>query len=139
MLRHPFAQRFLVMKNQRFIPAFLAAALILVAPVQAADEKPDAGPAPTPEEQKAAEELGKRGALIQPLAATLNWRYVNLRGVEKPDSATFALLAKLPTTVELDLSGAQFKPEDLASIAGLKFLTKLNLSRSSVNDAGLAH
>jgi CubicO group peptidase (beta-lactamase class C family) len=127
------------MKNQRFIPAILASAIFLTASLRGADEKPDPGPAPTPEEQKAAEELGKRGALIQPLAATLNWRYVNLRGVEKPDPATFALLAKLPSTVELDLSGAQFKPEDLASVAGLKFLTKLNLSRSSVTDAALAH
>ena len=127
------------MKTTRFFPLVLAASIALALHTFAADENTDAGPAPTPEEQQAIDQLTKRGALVQPLAATLNWRYVNLRGIEKPDAAAFALVGKLPSTVELDLSGSEFKPEDLAPIAGLKFLTKLNLSRSSANDAALAH
>ena len=108
------------------LPAIAAAALFL-APLFAADEKVDPGPAPTPEEQAAAADLTKRGALVQPLAAGINWRYVNFRGIEKAEGA-LALLAKIPTIVELDLSGAQFKPEELAAIAGLKNLQKLNLA-----------
>jgi CubicO group peptidase (beta-lactamase class C family) len=127
------------MKTTRFFPLVLAVSVTLSLRAFAADEKSDTGPAPTPEEQQAIEQLTKRGALVQPLAATLNWRYVNLRGIEKPDAAAFALVGKLASTVELDLSGSEFKPEDLAPIAGLKFLTKLNLSRSSANDAALAH
>ncbi len=127
------------MKTQRFFPIVFVVTAALAWNTFAADEKSDAGPAPTPDEQQAIDQLNKRGALVQPLAANLNWRYVNLRGIEKPDAAAFALVGKLATTVELDLSGAQFKPEDLAAIGGLKFLTKLNLSRSSANDAALAH
>jgi CubicO group peptidase (beta-lactamase class C family) len=125
------------MKN--LIPTLMLAAVLAAGRLFAAEPNPDAGPAPTPEELQATEQLSKRGALVQPLAATLNWRYVNLRGVEKPDAAAFALLGKLATTVELDLSGTEFKPEDLAPIAGLKALTKLNLSRTPANDVALAH
>lgn len=120
------------MKVLRFFPLLFAATLLF------AQDKPDPGPAPTPEQDQAAAELVKKGALVQPLAATINWRYVNLRGFDKPDAATFVLLGKLPI-VELDLSGTQFKPEDLAPIAGLKNLTKLNLSNTPANDATLAH
>ena len=125
------------MKN--LIPTMVLAAVLATSRFAAAQEKAEPGPAPTPEEKQAADELTKRGALVQPVAATLNWRYINMRGLEKPDAAAFALIAKLPTTVELDLSGSQFKPEDLAPIAGLKFLTKLNLARSSVTDAAVPH
>jgi CubicO group peptidase (beta-lactamase class C family) len=105
----------------------------------AADEKPDPGPALTPEQEQAAAELSKRGALVQPLAANLNWRYVNFRGVEKPDAATFALAGKLPMIVELDLSGMKFQPDDLKPVGTLKNLTKLNLANSSANDAAVAN
>ena len=104
-----------------------------------AEEKVDAGPAPTPAEKQAADELAKRGALVQSLAANVNWRYVNFRGIEKPDAAAFALLGKIPSIVELDLAGVQFQPADLAVIASLKSLKKLNLSRSNATDAVLAH
>lgn len=127
------------MNLQRFVPVLVAATLYVSCPVWAADEKLDPGPVPTPDEQQATQELSKQGALIQPLAANLNWKYVNLRGIEKPTGATFALLGKISTIVELDLSGGQFKPEDLAPLAGMKSLTKLNLSRSNLTDAGLAH
>lgn len=126
------------MKLFRILPTF-AAAFLLSCPLITADEKTDAGPVPTPEEKQAADGLTKRGALVQPLAAGLNWKYVNLRGVEKPDSAVFAQLAKVASVVDLDLSSAQFKPEDLAAIGQLKHLAKLNLARSSANDAALTH
>jgi len=117
----------------------LAAASLLLPAMNAAEDKADAGPASTPEEKQAADELTKRGALVQSLAANINWRYVNFRGVEKPDAATFALIGKIPTTIELDLAGQQFQPADIASVAALKNLKKLNLSRSNANDACLAH
>src|SRR5262245_44843797 len=100
----------------RFFPVLLATAWLF------AEDKPDPGPASTPEQEQAAAELVKRGALVQPLAAGLNWRYVNFRGVEKLDADTLALAAKLPGIVELDLSGEKFQPDDLAKIEGLKFL-----------------
>ena len=120
---------------------FLRVALaILLAPlISLSEEKTDAGPPPTPQEQQAADELAKRGALVQSLAANVNWRYVNFRGVEKPDSATFALLGKIPSIVELDIAGGKFEPADLGSIAALKNLKKLNLSRTNANDAVLAY
>ena len=125
--------------HPRFLPAIFAAALLLAPFTICAEEKADAGPAPTPEEKQAAEALSKRGALVQTLAAGVKWSYVNFRGVEKPDAAAFALIGKIPSIVELDLSGVQFQPADLAGIAALKNLKKLNLSRSNASDAGLAH
>lgn len=125
--------------HRSFLPSFAAALLSLVPFILRAQEKADPGPVPTPEEKQAAEALSKRGALVQTLAAGLNWNYVNFRGVEKPDSATFALIGKIPSIVELDLSGSQFQPADLAGVAALKNLKKLNLSRSNASDAALAH
>ena len=128
------------MKPHRlFLPLFLAVALLHAQFSFGADEKTDAGPAPTPEEKQAAETLSKRGVLVQTLAAGVNWSYVNFRGIEKPDAAAFALIGKIPSIVELDLSGVQFQPADLAGVATLKNLKKLNLSRSNANDAGLVH
>ena len=117
-----------------FLPAVLALASLLIPFSVFADEKADAGSAPTAEEKQAAETLTKRGALVQPLAAGVNWSYVNFRGVEKPDAATFALLAKMTSAVELDLAGTQFQAADLAGVAALKNLRKLNLSRTNAND-----
>ncbi len=125
--------------HRPFLPAIIAAALLLVPLSLSAQEKADSGPAPTPEEKQAAEALSKRGALVQTLAAGVNWSYVNFRGIEKPDAAAFALIGKIPSIVELDLSGLQFQPDDLAGVAHLKNLKKLNLSRSNANDAALAH
>lgn len=124
---------FSVMKLLRLLPALLAAACLF------AEDKQDPGPAVTPEQEQAAAELVKRGALVQPIAAGLNWRYVNFRGVEKVDAETLALVAKLTGTIELDLAGEKFSPEDLAKIEGLKFLVKLNLSNTAANDAALGH
>ena len=128
------------MKSHRsFLPTLFVAALLLAPCTIRAEEKTDAGPAPTPEEKQAAEALAKRGALVQTLAAGVNWSYVNFRGIEKPDAAAFALIGKIPSIVELDLSGVQFQPADLAGVAALKNLKKLNLSRGNANDAALAH
>ena len=69
----------------------------------------------------------------------INWRYVNFRGVEKPDATVFALLKPCPLIVELNLSGASLSEADLANLEGLKNLVKLNLAKSTVTDAGLAH
>ncbi len=52
------------------------------------------------------EELSKRGVSAVPLAAELNWRYVNFRDLKKPDAAVFALLKPCSLIVELNLSGA---------------------------------
>ncbi len=125
--------------HRSFLPAIFAAALLLAPFTLRAEEKADAGPAPTPEEKQASDALAKRGALVQTLAAGVNWSYVNFRGVEKPDAAAFALIGKIPSIVELDLSGVQFQPADLAGVAALKNLKKLNLSRGNANDAALAH
>ena len=128
------------MKTHR--PTFLLrlALVFMLAPfIAAAEEKVDAGPAPSPAEKQAIDELAKRGALVQSLAANVNWRYVNFRGIEKPDASAFALLGKIPSIMELDLAGTQFQPADLAGIASLKSLKKLNLSRSNATDAVLAH
>ncbi|MEQ1851237.1 MAG: serine hydrolase [Chthoniobacteraceae bacterium] len=128
------------MKSSRsFLPVFIALAFSLLPFLARGQEKADAGPAPTPAEKQAADELSKRGALVQSLAANVNWRYVNFRGVEKPDAAVFALLGKIPTIVELDIAGTQFQPADLAAVASLKNLKKLNLSRGNATDAALAH
>ncbi len=128
------------MKLRRILlPAIVAAFSLLSQPVFSADEKADAGPALSAEEKQAGEALTKRGALVQPLAAGVNWTYVNFRGVEKPDAAAFALIGKMPAIVELDLSGMKFQPADLAGITSLKNLKKLNLSRSAATDAVLAH
>ena len=117
---------------------FIFPALILAASLVIAQDKADPGPAPTPEETAAVADLAKRGVLVQPLAVGVNWKYVNLRGGEKPAEA-LALLAKVPSIVELDLAGVKAKPEEFASIAGLAGLQKLNLSNSNVDDAGLVH
>lgn len=117
---------------------FIFPALILAASLVIAQEKTDPGIASTPEEVAAVADLSKRGILVQPLAVGVNWKYVNLRGGEKPAEA-LALLAKVPSIVELDLAGVKAKSEEFAGIAGLVNLQKLNLSNSSVDDAGLAH
>ncbi len=125
--------------HRSFLLAVFAAALLFTPLAARADDTVDVGPAPSPEEKQAAETLSKRGALVQPLASGVNWSYVNFRGIEKPDAAAYALIGKIPSIVELDLSGAQFQPADLAGIATLKNLKKLNLSRSNATDAVLAH
>ena len=127
----------------RFLPSFLlaAAACFLGASgftAGAEDEKHDAGPPPTAEETKAVEELSKRGVRADQLAAGINWRYVNFRGVDKPDAAVYAQLKSIPSIVELSLAGMQFTPGDLANVAGLKNLATLNLSKTNVTDDGLA-
>jgi CubicO group peptidase (beta-lactamase class C family) len=128
------------MKHHRLLLAHLLALAVLLSPfISRADEKADAGPAPTPAEKQAADDLAKRGALVQNLAANVNWRYVNFRGVEKPDAATLALLGRIPSIVELDLAGIKVQPADLAPIASLTNLRKLNLSRDCATDAVLAH
>jgi hypothetical protein len=119
------------------------AALLLVAcggltALAADEEKHDAGPTPAPEELKAVEELGKHGVRADQIAAGVNWRYVNFRGADKPDSALYTQLKAVPSIVELSLAGKQFTPADLANISGLKNLTVLNLSNSNVTDEGLA-
>src|SRR5580658_10434258 len=92
------------------------------------EEKHDAGPAPSPEELKAVDALTKGGARADQVANGINWRYVNFRGVEKPDPALYAELKSIPSIVELNLAGKQFTAADLANIADLKNLTILNLS-----------
>jgi hypothetical protein len=99
---------------------------------------PAVGPALTAEEGKVHEQLTQRGVLVQPLAAGLNWFYVNFRGADKPDASLFGLLKGAPGTVELDLSGQKVTDSDLAALSGLVNLRKLNLSKSAVSDAGLA-
>ncbi len=127
------------MNIHRLLSTILSLVLLLSLNTAYSQEKVDAGPAPKPEEEAAAADLIKRGALVQPIAANLNWRYVSFRGLEKPDAAAFALIAKLPATIELDLAGMELGAADLAAVAGLKALVKLNLSSSKVDDAGLAH
>lgn len=124
----------------RFVSSLLVGLTCLFAACSAyaAEEKVDAGPPATAEETKAVEELAKRGVRADPVANGVNWRYVNFRGAEKPDSALYALLKSVPSIVELNLAGMQFTPADLANIASLKNLTVLNLSSSNVTDEGLA-
>ena len=117
---------------------FIFPALVFAASLVFAEDKVDLGPAPTQEEQAAVIELSKRGVLVQPLATALNWKYVNIRGADKP-AELLSLVAKIPTIVELDLGGVQAKPEEFSAIAGLKSLVKLNLSNSNVDDAALVH
>jgi len=122
--------------------ALLTAACLVLLPGRpgliAAEEKANAGPPPAPEEAKAYEELSKRGVSAVPLAAELNWRYVNFRDMKKPDAAVFALLKPCSLIVELNMSGVEIGDNDLANLAGLKNLVKLSLSNSTVTDAGLA-
>ena len=121
------------MKPTLFFPALVFATSLVLA-----QDKADSGPAPSPEEQQAAAELSKRGILVQPLAAGLNWKYVNLRGADKASEA-LSMLGKMPSIVELDLSGVKAKPEEFAAIAALKNLQKLNLANSSADDSVMAH
>jgi hypothetical protein len=126
----------------RFLPAILLSTAVLFASsslVYAADEeKHDAGPAPSAEELKAVEALSKGGARADQIANGINWRYVNFRGVEKPDPALYGQLKSIPSVVELNLSGMQFTPDELANISGLQNLTILNLSKTNVTDDELA-
>ena len=117
---------------------FIFPALVFAASLVFAEDKADPGPAPTPDEQAAVAELSKRGVLVQPIATALNWKYVNIRGADKP-AELLALVGKIPTIVELDLSGVQAKPEEFAALAGLKSLVKLNLANSNVDDAALVN
>jgi hypothetical protein len=127
-------------------PRILLCVLLLVFtcclrwPALADDDKPDAGPQPSAEEQKAYDELAKRGVLAEAIAQNVNWRYANFRGAEKPDAAVFALLKPCQLLVDLDLGGAPVTDDDLANLEGLTNLKRLNLARcQKITDAGLAH
>jgi hypothetical protein len=98
----------------------------------------DPGPAPTAEELKSYTALAQKGVLVQPLAAGINWRYVNFRGAEKVDASVFALLKGAVTTVDLDLTGQKLTDADAAALSSLTNLKKLSLARSTITDAGLA-
>lgn len=122
------------------LPIVLAAAVLLGASLnaRAEDDKPDPGPAPSADELRAVDELVKHGARADQLAAGINWRYVNFRGVEKPDAALYAQLKAIPSIVELSLAGKELSTDDLANISGLKSLAILNLSKTNVTDDALA-
>ena len=98
----------------------------------------DPGPAPSPEEMKSYTALTEKGVLVQPLAAGINWRYINFRGAEKADSSVFALLKGAAATVDLDLTGQKLTDADAAVLSSLTNLKKLSLARSTITDAGLA-
>ena len=129
------------MKMPRFPRLILSLALAATLSGWAvgADEKVDAGSPPSPEELNAYAELTKRGVSAQPVAANINWRYVNFRGAQKPDAAVFALLKPCTLIVDLDLAGAPVNEADLANLAGLKNLKRLSLANSTVADSALVH
>src|SRR5688500_11640079 len=104
--------------------AMFALATALWRPVFAAEEKANPGPQPSAEEQKAYDELAKRGVSAQAVTVNVNWRYVNFRGATKPDSSLFALLKACTLIVDLDLSGAPVSDADLANLAGLQNLKR---------------
>ena len=122
--------------KKRILPISLFAVLSSLLPLTAA-ETPDTGPKIEEAQQKALGQLSQKGVLVQPLAAGLNWYYVNFRGAEKVDSALIANLKGATAVVDLDLAGQKLADADFAVLAGLKNLRKLSLARGSVKDASL--
>ena len=116
--------------------------LLVVAMTYADEPKSDtAGPAPSEAETKAVAELSKLGIQASPIAAGINWRYVNARqtGGAKLDAKVFALLKDVGNLQELDLAGVQLTDADLAQLAGLTNLRVLHLEKTPTTDAMLAH
>ena len=125
---------------KRLLPSTLLVPLLTVflGTTALCEPAADPGPAPTAEELKSYTALAQKGVLVQPLAAGINWRYVNFRGAEKVDASVFALLKGAVTTVDLDLTGQKLTDADAAALSSLTNLKKLSLARSTITDAGLA-
>ena len=125
---------------KRLLPSTLLVPLLTVflGTTALCEPAADPGPAPTAEELKSYTALAQKGVLVQPLAAGINWRYVNFRGAEKVDASVFALLKGAVTTVDLDLTGQKLTDADAAALSTLTNLKKLSLARSTITDAGLA-
>jgi hypothetical protein len=122
------------------IPLFSLIALLAAATTYADDPKPDVtGPPPSDAEIKAVAELSKLGIQVAPIAAGINWRYVNARqSGGKLDPKAFTLLKDVANLQELDLGGVQLTDADLAQLAGLTNLRVLHLEKTPTTDAMVA-
>lgn len=112
------------------------------APTVAAPGSPLPDYKPTAAELKAIKELESLGVAIRPIAANMNWREANFRGLaQDPAAVAKALvpLRKVLGVIELNLAGAQFKDADLSNIESLNNLRRLHLENTPITDAGLVH
>ena len=112
------------------------------APTAAAPGSPLPDYKPTAAELKAIKELESLGVAIRPIAANMNWREANFRGLaQDPAAVAKALvpLRKVLGVIELNLAGAQFKDADLSNIESLNNLRRLHLENTPITDAGLVH
>jgi mono/diheme cytochrome c family protein len=98
------------------------------------------GPPVSSEELRVIAELAKRGIKVAPIASGVNWRRADLRPLGTNVTANdFALLSRVSTLRELNLSGVAVRDEDIAAIASLPHLAVLHLANTGVTDAALAH
>ena len=94
----------------------------------------------TAKEEAAIKKLGALGVSVRPIAQNLPWKEATVRPQDTNKTAeAVALLADIPSLVDLDLAKLNLKDDDLKNIAKLTNLQRLHLENNPVGDAGLAH
>ena len=103
-------------------------------------EKLLASPVP-PADEKNLKELKDKGVLVRPLASEVHWLQANVvsQRTGPADSLMRAFLKVSSQLTWLNLGGTETTDDALASIAGLKNLTRLHLENTDVTDKGLIH
>ena len=91
-------------------------------------------------EEEAVKKLAALGVSVRPIAQNLPWKEATVRPQDtNKTSEAVALLADIPSLVDLNLAKINLKDDDLKAVAKLTNLQRLHLENNPIGDAGLAH
>lgn len=94
----------------------------------------------TTKEEEAIKKLAALGISVRPIAQNLPWKEATVRPQDtNKTSEAVALLADVPSLVDLNIAKLNLKDDDLKNIAKLTNLQRLHLENNPIGDAGLAH
>lgn len=94
-----------------------------------------------PTDEKVLQKLQDKGILVRPLANDMHWLQANLKpqNRQSADSIIHAISEVSEQLTWLNLGGTEITDDQLATIGGLKNLTRLHLENTYVTDEGLRH
>jgi hypothetical protein len=90
-------------------------------------------------EDEAVKKLAALGVSVRPIAQNLQWKEATVRPQDTNKTAeAVALLADIPSLVDLNLAKINLKDDDLKHVGKLTNLQRLHLENNPIGDAGLA-